>query len=200
MHSFSIKRAFSLGWNKFMERPWFLVGLVLAIMVLTFLTVSQSTAYTALSLILYAGYLAVLLKHFDGQPIRFDDLFTLDNRWISFAFLSIIKGILIIIGLVLLVAPGIYLALRWVFAEYLVIEKGMGPVEALRRSGELTKGNIWRLLGFFLVAILLLALGLIAFVVGFFVAAVVISLSLIAIYRELSHEARGEVLASGTAQ
>lgn len=47
-------------------------------------------------------------------------------------------------GLLLFVLPGIYLAVRWSLALPVVALEGLGPVSALRRSGELTAGAFWR--------------------------------------------------------
>ncbi len=47
-------------------------------------------------------------------------------------------------GLLLFVLPGIYLAVRWSLALPIVALERLGPVAALRRSGELTAGAFWR--------------------------------------------------------
>jgi uncharacterized membrane protein len=39
------------------------------------------------------------------------------------------------VGMVLLVVPGIYLAVRYQFMPYLIIDKGMQPMDALRAAG-----------------------------------------------------------------
>jgi hypothetical protein len=53
---------------------------------------------------------------------------------------------------VLLVLPGIYLAVRWFFVpQAVVLEHAHGP-GALRRSGELVQGCWWRTLGIVLLA------------------------------------------------
>jgi hypothetical protein len=40
----------------------------------------------------------------------------------------------------MLVVPGIYFALKYKFYDYLIVDKGMGPVETIKRSGVLTEG------------------------------------------------------------
>lgn len=58
------------------------------------------------------------------------------------------------LGLILLVVPGIFLAVRWfVAAQTAVIERPGGAPAALRRSSELVKGSWWRVLG---IAVLLI--------------------------------------------
>ena len=63
----------------------------------------------------------------------------------------------IAVGLLLLVLPGIYLAVRWYFvAQAVVIDGRRGP-DALRRSGELVEGSWWRVFGIGIVATLISA-------------------------------------------
>ena len=60
-------------------------------------------------------------------------------------------GLAIGLGFLALIIPGILLALRWsVVAQAAAIERG-GWLPALRRSGELTRGNYWRIFGLLLI-------------------------------------------------
>ncbi|MFM9128207.1 MAG: hypothetical protein ACKOTA_11830 [Solirubrobacterales bacterium] len=94
--------------------------------------------------------------------------------------LTIVVGILVSIGLILFIIPGIILALIWFVAVPVLIIEDKGVFESMSRSGELTKSNRWRIFGLmvvvyvaifvvFLIAGLIAAalpiLGLIAFVV-----------------------------------
>jgi hypothetical protein len=54
-------------------------------------------------------------------------------------------------GLIALIVPGIYLAVRWYFAAQAAVVDGLRPAEALRRSGELVEGRWWRVLGVLIV-------------------------------------------------
>lgn len=180
-----IRESLAVGWDMFMKRPWYLFGLSLAIVGLFLVTSTSNALFTALSYIAFGGYIGMLLMHYNGKHIVFDDFFSLDRRWIYFAFLSIIKGILIFFGLLLFIVPGIYLAIRWIFAELLVIDKGMRPIEALNESGRLTKGHMWKLFGFSIVTTLVGLLGVLLFVVGVFPASVIISFAFIDVYRKL---------------
>jgi hypothetical protein len=65
--------------------------------------------------------------------------------------LSIVMEVAILIGLVLLVIPGIYLLLRWTVAVPVLVAKRAGVFEALKRSGEEMEGRYWPVLGVCLV-------------------------------------------------
>lgn len=185
MKKVKIRESLKAGWELFMLRPWYLLGLTVAMGILFAVCSSDSALATALAYIVYGGYLLVLINHFNGNRVVFDDLFSIDSRWISFAFLAVIKGGLILLGFVCFIIPGIYLAVRWMFAEYYVLDKGMRPLEALKASSELTKGYRWKLFLFGLVSLLLILLGVFFLIVGAIVAALVVTFASIKIYKDL---------------
>jgi hypothetical protein len=51
------------------------------------------------------------------------------------------------LGLIALIVPGIWLAVRWYFAAQAAVVDGLQPAEALRRSALLVDGQWWRVLG-----------------------------------------------------
>ena len=51
------------------------------------------------------------------------------------------------IGLVLLVVPGIYLAVRLAFVTFVVAHERRGPIEAMRESWRRSAGRFWPMLG-----------------------------------------------------
>ena len=186
MKKLYIKSALSEGWSQFMKRPWYLLGLTLAFAGLFVTVSSESSLATALAYILSAGYTALLLRHYAGDIIKFDDLFDVDGtKWVSFAFLAVIKGVLILLGFLCFIVPGVYLLVRWVFAEFYVIDKGMRPLEALKASSKLTEGHRWPLFWFICVALLLVMVGLIGLIIGGIIAGIVTTFALIKIYKDL---------------
>ncbi len=78
--------------------------------------------------------------------------------------LAIVTAILLGIGFVLLVIPGIYLTVAWSVAVPALVFERIGPIAALRRSRELVSGRWWATFAALLVAfIAIIAVG---FVVG----------------------------------
>ena len=182
MKNVGIRSSLKEGWRLFTQRGWYFMGIFLAFIILFVFTAGDSVAITALSYIVYGGYLALLLKHARGERVVFDDLFSIDGRWISFAFLGLVKSLLILAGLIAFIIPGIYLSVRWMFAELLVIDKGLRPLEALKASSDLTKGHRWKLFFFTLTVTVLVILGFFALGIGAVVASVVSLFAMINIY------------------
>ena len=54
---------------------------------------------------------------------------------------SLLFWIMVYLGLMLLVVPGIYVLLTYGFYGLLMVDKKLGPIDALKRSAEITKGS-----------------------------------------------------------
>lgn len=80
---------------------------------------------------------------------------------------SIVVGLGVTIGFILLIVPGLFLLTIWsVTAPAIVLER-RGVLEALGRSRELVKGNGWNVFGVILLVIaLLFAAGIVAGIIG----------------------------------
>jgi hypothetical protein len=67
-------------------------------------------------------------------------------------FAVVLAGIGIALGLVLLILPGVYVAVRWYFVPQAVVVESKRGTAALVRSGELVRGMWWRTFGLVLLA------------------------------------------------
>ena len=100
---------------------------------------------TVLNLIIDLVLIRISLKFCDSQKVRFSEFFGGIAIFFKFIFSSILYGLAVIVGLVLLIIPGIILGFRLQFYGYLIVEKGLGPLQALNKSFEMTKGYTWQL-------------------------------------------------------
>lgn len=66
--------------------------------------------------------------------------------FLKYIAVSLIIFAMVVIGLILLVVPGIYLALKYGFAPMFIIDKGVGISESLRLSAEMMKDRKFSLL------------------------------------------------------
>lgn len=74
-------------------------------------------------------------------------------RLISLILLQIVVGILVGIGLILLIVPGVILALMWIASVPSMVVEGRGVFESMSRSADLTRGNRMRILAVGLVVL-----------------------------------------------
>jgi hypothetical protein len=89
------------------------------------------------------------------------------------------------IGIPLILVLGVIVSLMLIFAGFLVIDRGLGPIKAMQESYRMTQGYKWSLFGLSLLLVLINLLGLLAFIVGIFVSAPVSLLALTHAYRVL---------------
>ncbi|MCX6370308.1 MAG: hypothetical protein NTZ58_03525 [Solirubrobacterales bacterium] len=82
--------------------------------------------------------------------------------------LGIVTSVLLTIGFILFIIPGIILALMWFVAVPVLVAEDKGVFASMSRSSELTKGNRWRLIWLFVIIYVLLFI--IAFIVGLLAA------------------------------
>jgi hypothetical protein len=68
-------------------------------------------------------------------------------RIVSLILLSLVVSILVGIGLIFFIIPGIILALMWIVSTPSMIVENKGVFDSMSRSSELTRGNRWRILG-----------------------------------------------------
>ena len=87
-----------------------------------------------------------------------------------------VYSVAVAFGLVLLVAPGVWLGVRWYFGAQAAVVDGLGPANALRRSAQVVERRWWRTFG------ALLTFGLVTGVTSAVVAAIVREIDNGAIY------------------
>jgi len=87
---------------------------------------------------------------------------------------SILFGILVVLGLIVLIVPGIMMAVMWSVVVPITVEERTGILGAFSRSQELTRGARWTIFGLFLLIFLIgMGIGL----VGVLVATVTLGFS-----------------------
>ena len=67
--------------------------------------------------------------------------------WVPYLAMFVINMAIVLMGLTLLIIPGIYIALRLSFAPFELLLEGLKPIDSLRSSWKLTKGHVGQILG-----------------------------------------------------
>ena len=145
------------------------------------------------------GLIKISLKLCDGQPIEINDLFSGYRLFWKYLAVSILVGLIVLGGFILLIVPGIIWAIKYQFTQYLVVDKNMGVIEAIKRSGLMTKNEKWNLFLFGLLLGLINIAGAIVFGVGLFATIPTTMIAAAFVYRKLaSAEGAMEVLSDKT--
>ncbi len=131
----------------------------------------------------------VFLKAVRGEPTEIKDMFSVfqGNYW-NAVLANILVGIIVGIGFLMLIVPGIIFACRLAFVPYLIIDRNMEVTEALNKSWEMTKGYGWNIFFMGFLSFWIIILGLIVLFFGVIISAIWISTSFAAMYQAVVEE------------
>ena len=211
MPALSIGECIRFGWETFKKRPGILIGAFVLTMLLPSIpgilfpspevapgvpppppTTAEMIAAlisVVIGIFVTIGMTTFALRaHDDIASVKIGDLWNPQPFW-RFLGAEILAGIIIFVGFLLLVVPGVIASLGLCFVLYIVIDRGAGPINALKESWRITKGNKWQLFLFVLALIGLNLLGLLLLIVGVLVTGPVTWLALTHAYRTLSSQA-----------
>ena len=141
-----------------------------------------------LSMIIGMGLIKICLRFCDGEKGEFSDLFSCYPLFFNYLIGSILYWLIIMVGLVLLIIPGIIWAIKFQFFDYLIVDKGLGPIDALEKSSEITRGVKWDLFIFAILLIIINIMGFLCLLVGLFVTIPVTMVAMAFVYRKLLPE------------
>ncbi len=197
MKSFSKREAFAVAWQTFKERPLFIIGLFVITMVVSSSMSSLANHSTggilmilnlidfAVQILLGMGMTLILIRVYDNVDTGYRDFFEPIPAFVSYIVATILTTIIISLGFLLLVIPGIVASIALMFVPYLIIDRNMGPIEAIKESVNLSKGHMWNLLilGLFIIAFNIV--GALALGIGLIVTIPVSALAVVHVYRWL---------------
>ncbi|MCB9362041.1 hypothetical protein H6504_01270 [Candidatus Woesearchaeota archaeon] len=106
---------------------------------------------------------------------------------------GLLTTIFIILGFILLIIPGIILTIRLCMVPYLLMDKKMEAMDAIKGSWNMTRGYSWTIFGMWFIAILIAILGLIAMLVGFFVSIAIITAANAVLYNAVLRKKEGTI-------
>jgi uncharacterized membrane protein len=205
---FTAGAAIRFGWETFKRRPWFFIGATFLIMLVSGLVdaftrgvdaaVSGSADQPSLlgnlisllvgTLINMGATAFYLAAHDNPDTVDLSALWH-PRPFLKFLGASVLLGLAVVGGLILLIVPGIIFALMFIFTTFIVIDREFGPIDSMKESRRLSYGHKWNLLGLSLLLVLINLLGLAALFVGLFVSIPVSSLAFTHAYRVLGGKA-----------
>ena len=138
----------------------------------------------------YINYNLYVNAYTKGKPYENSiDILKVDFQQLAIYFcVSLVYGIIVTIGSLFCLLPGIWLAVRLWYAPLLAATQGATFNEAFSRSWEMTRGNFWKL---FLMGLTMIGIGILGFCaccVGYYFAAVIIYFMLVVSFYDLKPE------------
>ncbi|MGB3642787.1 MAG: hypothetical protein WBA39_35165 [Rivularia sp. (in: cyanobacteria)] len=195
-YSVNIDQYFSRGWEIFKQYPGGFIGFLLVIFVISiffnFLAVSVENIYGIVSIanfvlnpIFSAGFYIVALQIAKNRPIDFSDFFRGFNQFMQIFLVYLIGNILIAIGFLFFIIPGIYLAVAYVFSSLFVIEKKLSFWSALEASRKLITKKWFSFVGLGIMLTLLNLAGLLLLGIGALVTIPLSSCIMVAAFEDI---------------
>jgi uncharacterized membrane protein len=131
------------------------------------------------------GSVRYALRLVRGEPAGFQDLFSW-GPYFAYLGATLLVALGTWFGLLFCIVPGIFLMICWLFTGMAILDRGMGPVEAMGHSWNLSRGHRWDLLLFLLLLLGVNILGLLACCVGVFVTSAMSYLAWAWVYLRLT--------------
>lgn len=138
-----------------------------------------------LRVIISIGMIKIALKFLAEEKPEFKELFNFKGSFWRFVGGSILYGLIVIAGFILLIVPGIYWAIKYQWFGYCIVGQKLGPVQALKKSAQMTDTVKWQLLGFGLVMTGINILGFLCLFIGLFATIPTTLLATAFVYRKL---------------
>ncbi len=185
----SVGGSFSYGWRKMFEKAF--LPLLLAVIIVGLLNGPQGITFKAdsgswlnmvwvlpavivgmaygflfLPVIKY-GEKYIFLKAMRDEEVDLRYLFEgFKTKYLKIVLANLIVTALVIIGLVVLIVPGIIVLCRLAFVPFLVMDKDLEPMQAVEKSWQMTRGHSWKVFWMAIISFFIIIAGVIAFVVG----------------------------------
>ena len=145
--------------------------------------------------VLLSIYISIALYRYvkkivDEEDIDFKELINSSAKVYGMFFVkNLLLYLAVGLGLMLCVLPGIYLAVRLTFVQYIAAnEPELSVSETFSKSMNLTKGRFWQLLGYGIVACIIVLAGLLLCCVGVLFTEPLAYVFMGVVYKELVQE------------
>lgn len=162
---------FSRSWNAFKDN-------VAAFIVATIIVVFGSIFIVTIAPLFY-GLTYMAVKGLRGEKVEINDVFEGFNRFVKSWVLLLVSVILIGIGYMILILPGLILSILLIYSFPLLVIKDYGAMDAIKESIDISKQNFVDSLVLFIIVAIISTIGGITYL-GSLVTIPIITLALVA--------------------
>jgi hypothetical protein len=177
------------GWEMFQQNIGEFIGFTLIVFAISavssMLHGGGSFIFSSLAAPLYAGFGIAAFKRLSGQQLQFSDFFKGFNYFLPLFLAGLAMGLLVAVGLVLLILPGIYLAVGYSFVMLLIVDYRMEFWQAMETSRKIVAKQWFAIFWLAIVLGLLNLCGALALGVGLLVTVPVSSCAVAIAYKDI---------------
>jgi hypothetical protein len=132
------------------------------------------------------GVLYACLKSARGDSLQIKDVFEAFRNYWNAVLVFFLVGVITAIGSVFLIIPGIYFACKLSFTPYLVVDRKMKAINAIKESWRLTNGHFWKIFLTGLLAIPIVIGGAICLGIGIIISYMWVDMAFASLYHAVS--------------
>lgn len=192
----SIKSTLKHAWGVFENHVWMfmLASLIIigASVVIDALSPDEGAFASIIGILvailmwwLYMGFIKMGFSADAGGEVKIEQLFSGKGQEFGQFLIGIIgMGVIVAIGFILLIVPGIIANLGLMLVPLLIVDKKMKGIDAIKESWRITKGYKGKLFWVMLVLALINIGGMILFGIGLLITVPLTILSIIHIYKQ----------------
>ena len=197
MNTFSISEVYASAWTHTRKHLKFLVKVSLIFLIIAVVlgmvperlslihTIAQ-LVYTVVSICFSIGMIRIALAITNGQTPTTDEFKKISFR----TFLRVLWGGIItmfftLIGIILLVIPGIIIALRSLLTSYIIVDKEISGWSAVKESWRMTRGHSWSILGVVLLGVAVVIVSMIPLGLGLIISVPYLIMVYIVMYERI---------------
>ncbi|MHB8066810.1 MAG: hypothetical protein ACYDIC_02805 [Desulfobaccales bacterium] len=152
---------FQEGWELFKQNPGGFIGFTVIFFIIQAILAHLPRVGGLISLAitapLGAGFYVVSAKLRQRRTPEFQDFFTGFQFFVPLMLLSVVSSLLIILGFILLIIPGVFLMVCYLFPSMLIIDRRLDFWPAMELSRRTVQGQ-W--FGFFIFVLLIILVNL----------------------------------------
>jgi uncharacterized membrane protein len=176
------------GWALYTGRPWLLSGATVVVALINALASYIPLANLVTYPLLLAGLYILIMRLDAGEEVAIGNLFDGFSYFLPLVIASLLTSLLVALGILLFVIPGIYLAVTYGFTTLNIIDGNMEFWPAMENSRKTLTRHFWAYAGLGLILLLIILAGSLAFGVGLVVALPVCIAAQYRFYRRLQDD------------
>lgn len=142
------------GWELFKQNAAGFIGFsVVAMIVLLALNAKAGLGQVLAYIVgppLWAGFLIVAMKLLLNQSTQVNDFTSGFKFVLPLVLYSVVSSVFVSVGLVLLIVPGLYLLVGYIFTTWLIVDRGLDFWQAMELSRKTVHKHFFEVFGFFL--------------------------------------------------
>jgi hypothetical protein len=189
-YTLSIGSCLSRGWRLLVADFWPVAGSTALVVLLLHAAGALQPLAIVLAGPLLGGLCLFLLRRIRGAQSNMETVFAdvrlaFTSRFFPLLLTGLASTVLTLAGLLCLILPGIFLAVVWLFALPLVIDKRLDCWPAMELSRKTVSKHWWEVFGLLIILALINLAGLIVFWVGVFFTAPLTVAALMYAYEDI---------------